>query len=116
MNFQTGLGKNQNPVSKIPRAKRTGDVAQVGDHLLSKAKAVSSNTSTSKKKKDRPKLEVGTVTPPHLAQPIPATQAPLRCLEYLPPRSALWIIKEFHEIFNSLNSRDIYFSNVNSKF
>jgi hypothetical protein len=69
-----------------------------------------------KKKKDRPKLEVGTVTPLHLAQPIPATQAPLRCLEYLPPRSALWIIKEFHETFNSLNSRDIYFSNVNSKF
>jgi hypothetical protein len=63
MNFQTGLGKNQNPVSKIPRAKRTGDVAQVGEHLLSKAKAVSSSPSTSKKKKDWPRLEVGTVTP-----------------------------------------------------
>jgi hypothetical protein len=38
------------PISKITRTKRTGDVAQVVQHLLCKLKDLSSNPSPVKKK------------------------------------------------------------------
>jgi hypothetical protein len=40
-------------VYKITKVKRAGEVAQVGEHLPSKHKALISNTSTKKKKKKR---------------------------------------------------------------
>jgi hypothetical protein len=40
----------RDPIQKIAKAKRTGDVAQVEGHLPSKHKALSSNSSTVKKK------------------------------------------------------------------
>jgi hypothetical protein len=44
---QAGLGKKQDPVSKITIAKMAGSVVQVIELLLSRHKALSSNPSTS---------------------------------------------------------------------
>jgi hypothetical protein len=46
---EVDLGKKQDPVSKITKAKRSGDVAQVVKPLSSKCKTLSSNPSTTKK-------------------------------------------------------------------
>jgi hypothetical protein len=43
---QAGLGKKQDPVSKINRAKRAGRVAQMVEYLPNKCAALSSNSST----------------------------------------------------------------------
>jgi hypothetical protein len=48
---QAGLGKKQDPISKITRAKRTEGLAQAVEHLTSKYEALSSNNYTAKKKK-----------------------------------------------------------------
>jgi hypothetical protein len=45
----TGLGKKQNPISKVPRAKRARPRAQVVGHLPCKCEVLSSNSSTAKK-------------------------------------------------------------------
>jgi hypothetical protein len=42
---QPGLVKKQDPVSKMTRTKRAGDMAQVAEHLPGKCEAVSSNPS-----------------------------------------------------------------------
>jgi hypothetical protein len=46
---QAGLGLKQDPIFKITKAKRTGGIAQVAEHLPSKLKALSSNHGTAKK-------------------------------------------------------------------
>jgi hypothetical protein len=51
--IQTGLGKNQDPISRITRAQRAAGVARALEHLPSKCEALSLNLSTSKKKKKR---------------------------------------------------------------
>jgi hypothetical protein len=38
---QAGMGKKQDPIYKITRAKRSGDAVQVVEHLLSKGEALS---------------------------------------------------------------------------
>jgi hypothetical protein len=43
--IQADLGKQQGPISKTARAKRTGGVAQAIERLSSKHKALSSNFS-----------------------------------------------------------------------
>jgi hypothetical protein len=45
------LGRKQNPISKITRAKRVGGVAQMVECLPSKCKALWSNPSTTHTKK-----------------------------------------------------------------
>jgi hypothetical protein len=45
---QVSLGKKQDLVSKIIRAKRAGDVVQAVKHQPSKCEALSSNPSTKK--------------------------------------------------------------------
>jgi hypothetical protein len=45
------MGKKPDPISKITRAKRAEGVAQATEYLFSKHKALSSNPSTTKKKK-----------------------------------------------------------------
>jgi hypothetical protein len=49
--FQSSLGYKHNPISKINKAKRAGGMAQVVESLPSKFRAMSSNPSTTKKKK-----------------------------------------------------------------
>jgi hypothetical protein len=44
-----GLGKKQNYISKIPRAKRAGGIAQKVEHLCYKCKVLKSNPRTAKK-------------------------------------------------------------------
>jgi hypothetical protein len=41
---QVSLGETRDPIRKIMKAKRSGSVAQVVEHLLSKCKALNSNT------------------------------------------------------------------------
>jgi dihydroxyacid dehydratase/phosphogluconate dehydratase len=48
---QAGLGKKLDPMSKITRVKRAGGVTQVIEYLPSKNKILSSNPSTTQKKK-----------------------------------------------------------------
>jgi hypothetical protein len=48
---QAHLSKKQDLISKITRAKRSGGMAQVVEHLPSKCETLSSNPSTGKKKK-----------------------------------------------------------------
>jgi hypothetical protein len=49
------LAKSKNPISKINRTKRSGDLAQVVGYLTSKCETLSSNPSTPKHKKlERP--------------------------------------------------------------
>jgi hypothetical protein len=48
----TGLGKKQNPVSKVTRAKRARGMTQEVKHLSSHCKALSSNPNTARKKKN----------------------------------------------------------------
>jgi hypothetical protein len=50
ISVQAGLGKNEDPVSKITRAKKAGCMAHIVEHLPSKCKTLSSNHSTTKKK------------------------------------------------------------------
>jgi hypothetical protein len=45
---QASLGRKQDSISKITREIRVGGVAQVAENLLTKHKALSSNTSTAK--------------------------------------------------------------------
>jgi hypothetical protein len=52
---QANLGKKQDPISKITRAKRVGGIAQVIEYLLSKQEALTSNSSTEKKKQKKEK-------------------------------------------------------------
>jgi hypothetical protein len=47
---QISLGKNQDSISKITRVKRAGGAAYVVECLPSKREALSSNSSTAKKK------------------------------------------------------------------
>jgi hypothetical protein len=46
------LGKEQDPISKLTRAKRVGGVAQVVECLSSKHEILSSHPTTTKKKKE----------------------------------------------------------------
>jgi hypothetical protein len=59
-NYEGGIGmkisdwgqcreKEQNPIQKITKAQGAEDMAQVGEHLHSKHKTLSSNSSTEKK-------------------------------------------------------------------
>jgi hypothetical protein len=48
-----GLGKKQNYISKIPRAKRAGGIAQKVEHLCYKCKVLKSNPRTAKKIKKK---------------------------------------------------------------
>jgi hypothetical protein len=48
--FQASLGKNQDPISKITRAKSAGGITQAVQHLPKKCEALSSNPSTIKNK------------------------------------------------------------------
>jgi hypothetical protein len=45
-----GLGKKQDPISKISRAKNAGGVTQAVEHLPSKCKVLSSYLNTAQKK------------------------------------------------------------------
>jgi hypothetical protein len=45
---QVSLGKKQDPISKITRAKKAGGVAQAVEHLPSKCKTLSSKPSIAK--------------------------------------------------------------------
>jgi ABC-type uncharacterized transport system auxiliary subunit len=47
---QSTLGKKQDSISKITRAKWSGGMNQMVEHLLSKCKDLSSNSSTVKRK------------------------------------------------------------------
>jgi hypothetical protein len=47
---QDGTGKKQDSISKITRAKSAGGMAEVVEHLSSKCKTLSSNSSTTKNK------------------------------------------------------------------
>jgi hypothetical protein len=51
------LELTEDPMPKIPKAKRTGDVAQVVEHLPSKCKALSSNPNTAKKQNKNKKTK-----------------------------------------------------------
>jgi hypothetical protein len=53
---QVGWQKNQESISKITRAKRTGDMAQEAEPLPSKWEALSSKSSTTKKKKKKKRI------------------------------------------------------------
>jgi hypothetical protein len=44
------MGRKQNPISKITRAKRIGGMAQAVEYVPSKHKALSSNPNKPKKK------------------------------------------------------------------
>jgi hypothetical protein len=55
---QISLGINIRPFPKITETKRDGSVAPVIEHLSSKCKALSSKSSTAKKKKIEPCLFV----------------------------------------------------------
>jgi hypothetical protein len=58
--FKASLGKEfGRPISKITRAKWTGGVAQKVESLLCKHKALSSNTSPTKGKKNQIEMIVG---------------------------------------------------------
>jgi hypothetical protein len=48
---QASLGKKQDPISKITRAKRAGGMAQGVEHTSQKHEALSFKPSTAKKKK-----------------------------------------------------------------
>jgi hypothetical protein len=50
--------RGNSSISKIPRAKWTGGVVQVLEHLLCKGEALSSNSSIAKKKKKKPNLPI----------------------------------------------------------
>jgi hypothetical protein len=50
---QVSLGKKRDPISKIPRAKRAGGVAQVVQHLCSKCEALSLSPRTANKYIDK---------------------------------------------------------------
>jgi CRISPR/Cas system-associated protein Cas7 (RAMP superfamily) len=53
IDVQISLGKEVRPCSKNKnKAKRAGGVIKAVEHLLSKCKALSSNPSTTKKKKE----------------------------------------------------------------
>jgi hypothetical protein len=52
---QPGLGKNQDPTSKITTEKRAGDVVQAVGFLPSKHKALNSKPSTTPQKTKPPK-------------------------------------------------------------
>jgi hypothetical protein len=52
------LGKKQDPISKITRAKRAGGVVQAVEYLPNKHKALTSNPNTVKKKKKNCELNV----------------------------------------------------------
>jgi hypothetical protein len=58
---QAGLSKKRDSISKITRAKRAGDVAQVVEHLPNKCKASSSNANNKDKKKKRERERIGLV-------------------------------------------------------
>jgi hypothetical protein len=47
---QVSLGKKQDPILKIAKAKRVSGVTQAGERLPFKNKALGSNTSMAKKK------------------------------------------------------------------
>jgi hypothetical protein len=49
----------QDPISKITRAKWTGGVAQVAEHLLCKHKALNSNYKSHQKKKKKKASRAG---------------------------------------------------------
>jgi hypothetical protein len=49
--LQAGLDVKRDPISKITKAKRAGDMVQALQHLPSKCEVLSSNSSTTKKKK-----------------------------------------------------------------
>jgi hypothetical protein len=51
------LNKKRNPISKITRVKRDGSVAQAVECLPSKKKALSSNPSIVKERKEERKRE-----------------------------------------------------------
>jgi hypothetical protein len=46
---QVSQGNNQDPISKITRAKKTGSMAQAVEHLPKKHKALSLNSSDANK-------------------------------------------------------------------
>jgi hypothetical protein len=55
--IQNSLDKKQDPISKISREKRAAGMAQATEGLPSKCKALSSNLSTRKKKKQITNIE-----------------------------------------------------------
>jgi hypothetical protein len=55
---QPGQIVHKTPSPKVTRAKWTGDLAQVVEHLLCKHKALSLNTKPTKKKKKKKGLRV----------------------------------------------------------
>jgi predicted transposase YdaD len=56
---QDDLSKKQDSISKITRAKRTGDMAQVVECLLSKREVLSSNPNITTKEKKKKKEKEG---------------------------------------------------------
>jgi hypothetical protein len=48
---------HETPISKITRAKWTGGVAQLEEHLLCKLEALSSNSTPTHKKNDIPNVK-----------------------------------------------------------
>jgi hypothetical protein len=58
MVVQASLGKKQDAISKITRAKRLGGVAQTAEHLPSKHGVLSSNIRAIKNKKTKEKNHI----------------------------------------------------------
>jgi hypothetical protein len=56
---QGSLGKKQDPITKITRAKKAGGVAKVVEHLPPKCKALSPHPVLPKKKKRRRRKRKG---------------------------------------------------------
>jgi hypothetical protein len=60
---QAGLGKKQDPISKITRAKWARGIVQVVAYLPSKNEALSTNLSTKSKKRKKKKKDAQIILP-----------------------------------------------------